>query len=253
MDIRDRVVIVTGAASGIGAATARLLADRGAKVVVTDISESGREITAAIRKDGGDAEFIRADVGVEEEAEALVAGALERYGRLDGAFNNAGVEQCATPLHRLTGEQWERAIRVDLTGVFHCLKYQIAAMLAAGTAGSIVNTASALGQAAIPNASEYVAAKHGVVGLTRAAAADYGTHGIRVNAVLPGIVETTMVARLSGDPTFSAYFDTLRQRHVMGRFGKPGEIGESVAWLLSDSSSFVTGAAISVDGGYLAV
>ncbi|MCM2393727.1 SDR family NAD(P)-dependent oxidoreductase [Streptomyces albipurpureus] len=253
MDIRERVVIVTGAASGIGADTARLLARRGARIVVTDISEEGARITEEIRGSGGEAEFIRADIGVEAEAEALVAKTLERYGRLDGAFNNAGVEQCATPLHELTSEQWERAIRVDLTGVFHCLKHQIAAMLEAGTGGSIVNTASALGQVAIPNASEYVAAKHGVIGLTRAAAADYGRHGIRVNAVLPGIVETTMVARLSGDPTFSAYFDTLRQRHVLGRFGQPGEIGESVAWLLSDSASFVTGAAISVDGGYLAI
>ncbi|WP_329024221.1 SDR family NAD(P)-dependent oxidoreductase [Streptomyces sp. NBC_00690] len=253
MDIKNRVVIVTGGGSGIGAETSRLLAERGAKIVVTDISETGEEITKSIRQAGGEATFIRADISVAEEAEALVAKTLEHYGRLDGAFNNAGVEQAATPLHELTPAQWDRAIRVDLTGVFYSLKYQIAAMLESGTRGSIVNTASSLGQVAIPNASEYVAAKHGVIGLTRAAAADYGQHGIRINAVLPGIVQTPLIARLSEDPTFSGMFDALRQRHLLGRFAKANEIGEAVHWLLSDSSEFVTGAAIPVDGGYLAV
>ncbi|MEU0991609.1 MULTISPECIES: SDR family oxidoreductase [unclassified Streptomyces] len=253
MDIKDRVVIVTGGGGGIGAETAKLLGSRGARVVVTDISESGEAVAEAIREAGGDAAFLRADITVEEEAEALVARTLDRYGRLDGAFNNAGVEQAATPLHQLTAAQWDRAIRVDLTGVFYSLKYQITAMLESGTRGSIVNTASALGQVAVANASEYVAAKHGVIGLTRAAAADYGQHGIRVNAVLPGIVETPMVARIAEEPSFSGIFDGLRQRHLLGRFAQPNEVGEAVAWLLSDSSAFVTGAAIPVDGGYLAV
>ncbi|WP_405640959.1 SDR family NAD(P)-dependent oxidoreductase [Streptomyces uncialis] len=253
MDIKDRVVIVTGGGSGIGAETSRLLAGRGAKIVVTDISETGEEIAKGIRQAGGEATFIRADISVEEDAEALVAKTLEHYGRLDGAFNNAGVEQAGTPLHQLTTAQWDRAIRVDLTGVFYSLKYQIAAMLESGTRGSIVNTASSLGQVAIPGAAEYVAAKHGVIGLTRAAAADYGQHGIRINAVMPGIVETPLIARLSEDPAFSGRFDTLRQRHLLGRFAQANEIGEAVAWLLSDSSAFVTGAAVPVDGGYLAV
>ncbi|MFD4829434.1 SDR family NAD(P)-dependent oxidoreductase [Streptomyces uncialis] len=253
MDINDRVVIVTGGGSGIGAETSRLLAGRGAKIVVTDISETGEEIAKGIRQAGGEATFIRADISVEEEAEALVAKTLERYGRLDGAFNNAGVEQAGVPLHQLTAAQWDRAIRVDLTGVFYSLKYEIAAMLESGTRGSIVNTASSLGQIAVTDAAEYVAAKHGVIGLTRAAAADYGQHGIRVNAVLPGIVETPLIARLSEDPTFSGKFDAMRQRHPLGRFAKANEIGEAVAWLLSDNSEFVTGAAIPVDGGYLAV
>ncbi|WP_283136816.1 SDR family NAD(P)-dependent oxidoreductase [Rhizohabitans arisaemae] len=251
MDIKDRVVIVTGAASGMGAATAGLLASRGAKVVLADISDSGAEVAEGIRRDGGDAEFVRTDVGRESDAEALVAATLDRYGKLDGAFNNAGIEMCSLPLHKLTGEQWERAIRVDLTGVFNCLKYEIIAMLESG-GGSIVNTASAAGQVAIPNAAEYTAAKHGVVGLTKAAAADYGKQGIRVNAILPGTIETPMVARAMEDPTFQIYAEGLLQRHALHRFGKPGEIGESVAWLLSDGSSFVTGAAIPVDGGWLA-
>lgn len=195
MELEKRTVIVTGAAGGIGAATAKVLAQAGANVVVTDIGSAGEHVAKEIESDGGTAVFIPADLTVEAEVESLVARTVERFGRLDGAFNNAGVEQCATPLHELTAEQWERAVQVDLTGVFYCLKHQIAAMLETG-GGSIVNTASSLAQVAIPNASEYVAAKHGVLGLTRAAAADYGQRSIRVNAVLPGITETPMVARL---------------------------------------------------------
>ena len=156
------------------------------------------------------------------------------------------------PLHELTLEQWERAIRIDLTSVFLCIKHQVKVMLKSG-GGAIVNTASSLGQVAIPNASEYVAAKHGVVGLTRAAAAEYGRHGIRVNAVLPGIVLTPMISRLVADPQFSAFFEKVRERHPIGRFGQPHEIAEAVSWLLSDSASFVNGTAFAVDGGYLAI
>jgi NAD(P)-dependent dehydrogenase (short-subunit alcohol dehydrogenase family) len=177
---------------------------------------------------------------------------VSAYGRLDGAFNNAGLEQCALPLHELTTEQWERALRVDLTSVFWCLKYQVLAMLATG-GGAIVNTASSLGQVAIPNASEYITAKHGVVGLTRAAAAEYGARGIRVNAVLPGIIRTPMIARLTEDARFSAFFDKLKDRHPIGRFGEPSEIGEAVKWLLSDAASFMNGAAMACDGGYLSI
>jgi NAD(P)-dependent dehydrogenase (short-subunit alcohol dehydrogenase family) len=170
---------------------------------------------------------------------------------LDGAFNNAGLEQCALPLHELTTEQWERALRVDLTSVFWCIKYQVLAMMKTG-GGSLVNTASSLGQVAIQNASEYITAKHGVIGLTRAAAAEYGSRGIRVNAVLPGIIRTPMISRLTADERFSAFFDKLKDRHPIGRFGEPAEIGEAVKWLLSDAASFMNGAAMAVDGGYLA-
>jgi NAD(P)-dependent dehydrogenase (short-subunit alcohol dehydrogenase family) len=248
--LKDKVIIVTGAAGGIGRACAVTLAEAGALLVLTDIVDCDATI-AAVREFNNDAAFIRADVGVESDVEELVAQTVRQFGRLDGAFNNAGVEQCATPLHELTSAQWERAVRIDLTGVFFCLKHEIRAMLKSG-GGAIVNTASALGAVAIPNASEYVTSKHGVVGLTRAAAVEYGAHGIRVNAVLPGVIETPMLARAAADPAFSTYLEKLRTRNPAGRFGQPSEIGDAVAWLLSDSASFVMGASIPVDGGALA-
>ncbi len=251
--LQGKSLIVTGAGGGIGRAASLVLAGAGANVVVTDIAEeAGCATVDALRSSGGTAVFVRADLSSENEVRALIERAVSTYGRLDGAFNNAGLEQCLKPLHELTTEQWERALRVDLTSVFWCLKYQVIAMLRTG-GGSIVNTASSLGQVAIQNASEYVAAKHGVVGLTRAAAADYGARGIRVNAVLPGVTRTPMIARLTEDPKFSAFFERLKQRHPIGRFGEPAEIGEAVKWLLSDSASFMNGAALAVDGGYLAV
>jgi NAD(P)-dependent dehydrogenase (short-subunit alcohol dehydrogenase family) len=245
-----KVIIVTGAAGGIGQACAVTLAEAGARLVLTDVVNCDATI-AAIRSFGKNAIFVKADVGVESDVEGLVAQAVKMFGRLDGAFNNAGVEQCATPLHELTSAQWERAVRIDLTGVFFCLKHEIRAMLKSG-GGAIVNTASALGAVAIPNASEYVASKHGVIGLTRAAAVEYGTRGIRVNAVLPGIVETPMLARAAADPGVASYLQMLRTRNPAGRFGKTSEVAEAVAWLLSGSASFVMGASISVDGGTLA-
>ena len=251
LPLQDRVILVTGAAGGIGRAAALILAQAGAQVVLTDVSDAS-DVVRSLVAQGLKAAFIQADVGIEAEVASLVSRTVRQYEKLDGAFNNAGVEQCSTRLHELTSQQWERAIRIDLTGVFFCLKYEIQAMLKSG-GGSIVNTASALGAVAIPNASEYIAAKHGVVGLTKAAAADYGADKIRVNAVLPGIIETQMVARLATDPNFAAYFDKLRERHPIGHFGQPAEVGETVKWLLSDAASFVTGASISVDGGYLAI
>ena len=249
--LENRIILVTGAAGGIGRATALVLADAGAVVIVSDIIDAS-DTVHAIREQGQKAEFIQADLAVETQVEALVSKSVALFGKIDGAFNNAGVEQCSIRLHELSAAQWERAIRIDLTGVFVCMKYQIKAMLNSG-GGSIVNTASALGAVAIPNASEYIAAKHGVIGLTKAAAADYAADRIRVNAVLPGIINTKMVERLANDVQFAAYFDKLRDRHPIGRFGQPNEVGEAVSWLLSDASSFVTGASISVDGGYLAI
>src|ERR1700676_586696 len=249
----NRTYIVTGAGGGIGREASRVLAEAGAHVIVSDIAvESGEETAAAIRGAGLSASFFKADLASETEIQALVEHAVRTHRRLDGALHNAGLEQCALPLHELTLEQWNRALRVDLTSVFLCIKHQVIAMLKSG-GGAIVNTASSLGQVAIANASEYITAKHGVVGLTRAAAAEYGAKGIRVNAVLPGIVLTPMISRLVADPNFGAFFDKVKERHPIGRFGQPREIGEAVKWLLSDGASFVNGAAFAVDGGYLAV
>lgn len=251
--LSGKVVIVTGAAGGIGHDASLVLARAGAKMVLTDVAAEGGEAAAvAVRDEGGDAIFVAADLANEGDIEALVDKAVAHYGRLDGAFNNAGVEQRNKPLDELSLEEWNRAIAIDLTAVFLCIKYQVRAMLTSG-GGSIVNTASSLGQVAIPGASEYVAAKHGVVGLTRAAGADYAARGVRVNAVLPGIVNTPMISRLSGDPAFAGIFDRIRARHPIGRFGEPSEIGEAVAWLLSDAASFMNGAAVAVDGGYLSI
>lgn len=250
--LKEKTVIVTGAAGGIGETTSCMLAQRGANVILTDINDAGAEVAARILNKGGSAVFIKADVGEDNSVKDLVAKTLEIYGRLDGAFNNAGVEQIHKPLHELTPTDWDRTIRINLTGVFNCMRHQIIAMRESG-GGTIVNTASSLGQVALPNASEYVATKHGVIGLTRAAALDYGTQGIRVNAVLPGVIETPMVKRASADPALEDFLSDLRARHPIGRFGRPEEIAEVVSWLLSDAASFVTGAAISADGGYLTI
>jgi NAD(P)-dependent dehydrogenase (short-subunit alcohol dehydrogenase family) len=251
--LQGRTIIVTGAGGGIGRAASLVLAQAGANVVVSDVTEeTGRATVKEIEAGAGAATFVKADLSIEAEVSALVERAVSTYGRLNGAFNNAGLEQCALPLHELTTTQWERALRVDLTSVFWCIKYQVLAMMKTG-GGAIVNTASSLGQVAIANASEYITAKHGVVGLTRAAGAEYASRGIRVNAVLPGIIRTPMIARLSEDERFAAMFGKLKERHPIGRFGEPSEIGEAVKWLLSDAASFMNGAAMACDGGYLSI
>ncbi|MGV7123132.1 SDR family NAD(P)-dependent oxidoreductase [Sphingopyxis sp. 550A] len=250
--LAGKTILVTGAASGIGRASAIRIAEAGAHVVVSDIAETGATVAAEIEASGGAASFARADVGAEADVARLIEEIVTVHGRIDGAFNNAGIVQCGKQLHELSTDEWDRAIRIDLSGVFWCIKYQVIAMLASG-GGSIVNTASSLGAVAIPNAAEYVAAKHGVMGLTRAAAADYGAAGIRVNAILPGIIQTPVIEELSQNPQFAAFLEKLRDRHPIGRFGEPREIGEAAAWLLSGSASFVNGAGIAVDGGYLAI
>jgi NAD(P)-dependent dehydrogenase (short-subunit alcohol dehydrogenase family) len=252
-ELLGKVVIVTGAASGIGRASAKRISAAGAKLVAADVSsDSGLALVDELRAQGHEAMFVKADMGVEAEVAMLIEEAVKAYGRLDGAFNNAGVVQCGKPLHELTTEEWDRAIRIDLTGIFWCIKYEVMAMQRNG-GGAIVNTASSLGQVAIANASEYVAAKHGVIGLTRAAAADYGAIGIRVNAIQPGIIETPVIESLSQNEDFRAFLVKLRDRHPIGRFGRPEEIGEAATWLLSDAASFVNGTTMPVDGGYLAV
>lgn len=247
-----KVVLVTGGAGGIGAAACHVLSDAGASLVISDIAEdAGQALARSLSERNREAIFLTADLSSESEIEALVAKTVAHYGRLDGALNNAGKEQHNLPLDELTSEQWNSVIQIDLTAVFLCIKHQVRAMMANG-GGSIVNTASGLGQIAIPNAAEYIAAKHGVIGITRAAAADYGAKGIRVNAILPGIVRTPMMERLSSDTSFSQHVEKLKMRHLMQRFAEPHEIGEAAKWLLSEGASFVNGIALPVDGGALA-
>ena len=250
--LENKTIIVTGAAGGIGKSTSLVLAGHGANVVVTDITEAGEDVVAEISASGGSAMFVRADVTDDESASSLVKQAVAEFGRLDGAFNNAGIEQLSKPLHDITPAEWDRALRVNLTGIFNCLRHEVIAMRETG-GGAIVNTASSLGVVAVANAAEYVASKHGVVGLSRAAAVDYGVEGIRVNAVLPGVIQTPMFERFAADPAMAGFLELLKERHPIGRLGKPEEIGEVVSWLLSDYASFVTGAAFSADGGYTAI
>lgn len=250
--LEGKVVIVTGAGGGIGAASCRIFADAGARLVISDISEAVAAPTLeSVRARGGEAIAIAADVGSESSVSKLVDSTVEAFGRLDGAFNNAGVEQQNTALTELNLDQWERCLRIDLTGVFLCLKHQIPAMLKTG-GGAIVNTSSGLGKLAIPHAVEYIAAKHGVLGVTRAAAVEYGARGIRINAILPGITLTPLIARLSQDPNLAAFFEQLKSRHPINRFAEPEEIAQAAKWLLSNDASFVNGEAMAVDGGFLA-
>lgn len=252
-DLTQRNIIVTGASGGIGRASVAAFAEAGARVIMLDRDIAGlNEIVEIVQANGGAAHAIPCDITDESAVKAAVEEVVSRFGVLHGAFNNAGIEQSHLPLHEISAEAWDRIIKVDLTGVFYCMKHQIRAMLDNG-GGSIVNTASALGAVAIAAASDYVAAKHGVLGLTKAAAVDYGPHGIRINAILPGIIETPMILRLSQEENFSNQFQALRERHPIGRFGKPEEVAAAALWLLSDAASFVTGTSMSVDGGYLAI
>lgn len=245
----NKVAIVTGAASGIGRTSAQFYARDGASVVVSDVDEAGGEETVKlIQEADGEATFVKADVSQPADCEALVVQAVERYGRLDFACNNAGIggEPNITADYSIEG--WQQVININLSGVFYCMKYQIPAMLDAG-GGVIVNMASILGQVAFATAPAYVAAKHGIVGLTKNAAVEYAEQGIRVNAVGPGFIKTSMLDPLEEDPEM---MQTLVSLHPLGRLGQPEEVAELVVWLSSDKASFVTGAYYAADGGYLA-
>jgi 2,5-dichloro-2,5-cyclohexadiene-1,4-diol dehydrogenase 1 len=248
VSLQDRVIIITGATGGIGSATARLLAARGAYVVLADTNEpAGAELAASIHSGGGRAVFVRTDVSCEEDVKALVDAALSTFGGLHAAFNNAGIDTGHNAVADQELAHWQRNLAVNLTGIFLCMKYEVGHMLKAG-GGSIVNTSSTAGAVGTATSVDYVSSKHGVVGLTRSAAVDYSGRGIRVNAVLPGAIETPMFLKaLQGHPTLR---QIVEEGHPIGRIGQPTEVAETVAWLLSDAASFITGASITIDGGY---
>jgi NAD(P)-dependent dehydrogenase (short-subunit alcohol dehydrogenase family) len=247
----DKVALVTGATSGIGRAAALAFAREGARVVVSGRrKQEGRKTVALIQQAGGKATFVQADVTRESEVSALVNTTLGTYGRFDVAFNNAGVEGTLGSIHAQTVENYHHIMDANLLGVFLSLKHEIAAMLQNG-GGAIVNTASVAGLVGLPGAALYVASKHAVLGLTKAAALEYATQGIRVNAVSPGAIETPMFDRF----TAALGADSHRQiaaLHPMGRAGRPEEIAEAVLWLCSDQASFVTGQSLTADGGWTA-
>jgi NAD(P)-dependent dehydrogenase (short-subunit alcohol dehydrogenase family) len=250
--LRDRVALVTGGASGIGRATAVAFARAGARVVVSDVDDAGGEETVArITGEDSQAIFLHGDVTDPAAVQALVRGAVDRFGRLDCAFNGAGITGGpGMPTADCPEDVWQRVIAVNLTGVWLCMKYELQEMLRQKS-GVIVNAASVLGTVGLANTTAYTAAKHGVLGATRVAAIEYAPHGIRVNAVCPGFVDTPMLANLglTTDPLIRAGIETL---HPMGRLGRPEEIAEAVIWLCSDAASFVTGHSMLIDGGYTA-
>ena len=249
-DLKGKVAIVTGAASGIGRESALAFARAGAKVIAADITvDGGEETVRMIQQMGGEAVFVQVDVTKSDEVKGMVETAVATYGRLDFAHNNAGIEGIAGPCVACTEENWDRTININLKGVFLCCKYEIPEMLKAG-GGSIVNTSSVAGLVGFGGIPAYTASKHGVAGLTKTIALDYAKENIRCNAVCPGVIHTPMIDRFTGgDP---AALEAMTATEPVGRLGKPEEIADAVVYLCSDEASFITGAAIPVDGGFVA-
>jgi NAD(P)-dependent dehydrogenase (short-subunit alcohol dehydrogenase family) len=248
-EFTGKVALVTGAASGIGRTSALFYARAGAKVTVSDVNDAGGEETVRlIREADGEALFVKTDVANPVDCESLVRKTVEKFGRLDFACNNAGIGGESNPTASYSIEGWQNVIAINLSGVFYCMKYEIPEMIKAG-GGAIVNMASILGQVGFPGAPAYVAAKHGIIGLTRNAAIEYAAQGIRVNSIGPAFIRTPMIASLEEN---AEALKMLVSLHPIGRLGLPEEVAEVVVWLSSQKASFITGAYIPIDGGYLA-
>jgi len=249
-ELKGKVALVTGGTSGIGREACVLFAKAGAKVVVAGRRENeGNETIDLIRAAGGDGLFVKADVSRAAEVATLVQKTVEKFGRLDVAFNNAGIEGAWIPIVEQSEEDWDRTIDINLKGVWLCLKYEIRQMLKQGGGGAIVNMASVAGWIGSAGAATYCASKHGVMGLTKAAALETARNGIRINVVCPAVIETPMGERLFGTPDMKKYALGL---HPIGRFGTPMEVAEAVLWMCSDRASFMTGQSLVLDGGFLA-
>ena len=240
-----KIAFVTGAASGIGRATAAAFAAEGARVAILDRTEDAlRQTAEAIRAAGGEVLTIACDVSKPDEVEAAIGRVVETFGRIDIAFNNAGVENKAAPVAEIALQEWDRILDINLRGTFVCMKHELAQMVRQGS-GVVVNTSSGAGIRGVAGGAAYAASKHAIIGLTKSAALDYAKSGIRVNAILPGNIETPMMDRFTGGDIQKAI-----DLEPVGRLGKPEEIADAVLWMSADLGAFVTGAAISVDGGW---
>jgi NAD(P)-dependent dehydrogenase (short-subunit alcohol dehydrogenase family) len=249
-EVQNKVALITGGTTGIGRDTAILFARNGAKVVVSGRRESeGDETIRLVRAAGGDGIFVKSDVSKSADVQSLVEKTVEKFGRLDLAFNNAGIEGQWKPLIEQSEEEWDAVIDINLKGVWLSLKYEIIQMLKQGSGGAIVNMSSVAGLMGSAGAEPYVASKHGVIGLTRTVALEYAAKNIRVNAVCPAVIETAMADRAFGHPEVNK---RVLAMHALGRFGKPTEIADAVLWLCSSKSSFMAGSYIVLDGGMLA-
>lgn len=249
-ELQGKIALVTGGTSGIGRDAAVLFAKAGAKVVVTGRRETeGKETVESIRAAGGEGLFVKGDVAKTSDVEAMVQKTAEKFGRLDVAFNNAGIEGAWIPIAEQAEEDWDAVININLKGVWLCLKYEIRQMLKQGGGGAIVNMASVAGLLGMAGAAIYSASKHGVIGLTKSAALETARSGIRVNAVCPAVIETAMAERAFSAPELNNF---VRSLHPLGRFGMPEEVAEAVLWMCSERASFMTGHSLVLDGGFTA-